>query len=69
MLLAILVTFAVVFVVFGVVIARRLRQPTCRICLFRSVCPNRESEYFDPSRKPCWSRDRPPGEQTTDSTH
>ena len=48
MLLPILVAFAVVFVVFGIVIARRLRKPTCRICLFRSACPNRELEYLYP---------------------
>jgi hypothetical protein len=54
----ILLLFAAFFVVFGVVILRRLRQPTCRICLFRSTCPNRESECYDPSKKTCWSREQ-----------
>ena len=41
--------------VLGVVIVRRLRKPTCRICLFRQSCPNRESDYSEPTRKQCWS--------------
>ena len=39
----------------GVVIVRRLRKPTCRICLYRGICPNRESEHGNATHKPCWS--------------
>ena len=41
--------------VLGVVIARRLRKPTCRVCLYRGFCPNRESDLLNTAGKPCWS--------------
>jgi hypothetical protein len=41
--------------VLGAAIVRRLRKPTCRVCLYRGVCPNRETEYLDSARKQCWS--------------
>ena len=44
------------YAVLGVVIFRRLRKPTCRVCLLRQFCPNRESEYVKLAPgKPCWS--------------
>ena len=45
-----------IYTAFGVVLMRRLRRPTCRVCLFLQSCPNRESEYSDPTRILCWSR-------------
>jgi len=51
----ILLTVAAVSTVFTVAAVRRLRKPTCRVCLYRQFCPNRESEYSSKSTKPCWS--------------
>ena len=56
MFLAALLALAATSTVLGVVIVQGLRKPTCRICLFRRTCPNREVEY-DSTRKPCWSRE------------
>jgi hypothetical protein len=52
---AILLAVAALYAVFGAVIVRRLRKPTCRVCLNRQICPNRESEHSQPNRQPCWS--------------
>jgi hypothetical protein len=41
--------------VLGVAIVRKLRKPTCRVCLYRGSCPNRETEHLDSTRKQCWS--------------
>lgn len=48
-------TLTALYAVFGVAVVRRLRKPTCRVCLFRQSCPNRELEYAEPKRKQCWS--------------
>lgn len=48
----------------GWVIFQRLRRPSCRVCLFRRFCPNRELEYYEPTRNPCWNRS-----QTMDRGH
>jgi hypothetical protein len=61
MLSPIILALAAFYAVVGVVIVRRVRKPTCRVCLFRQFCPNRQGEYLDSAGKPCWSRD-----QTTD---
>ena len=45
------------YTVFGVVIIRRVCKPTCRICLFRQFCPNRQREHLKLTGKPCWGRD------------
>ena len=58
MLLAAVFAFAAASTFLAIVIVQRLRKPTCRICLFRRTCPNREVEYFDPTRNPCWSREK-----------
>jgi hypothetical protein len=54
LLLAVVLSLTVLYVVFGAVIARRLRTPTCRVCLFRQFCLNRESQHSKPTSKPCW---------------
>jgi len=46
------------YTVLAVVIVRRLRKPTCRICLFRQGCPNRPDRLPDPSCKPCYEREK-----------
>lgn len=38
----------------GWVIAHRLRNPTCRVCLHRGYCPTREACSWDPSAKYCY---------------
>jgi hypothetical protein len=57
-LLPVILSLTVLWSVFGVVIIRRLRKPTCRVCLFRQFCPNRESQHSESASKPCWSRGR-----------
>jgi hypothetical protein len=37
--------FAVFYALFGVLVIRRMRKPTCRICLYRKGCPNRRSRF------------------------
>ena len=54
----IIFALAAVYTVFGVVIIRRFRKPTCRVCLLRQSCPNRKLEYADSTRKQCWSCDQ-----------
>jgi hypothetical protein len=49
---------AVLYTICGVVITRRIRKPTCRVCLFRQLCTNRESEYYTAASKPRWSCDQ-----------
>ena len=51
----ILLTLAALYTVFGIVVVRRFRKPTCRVCLYRQVCPNRESLGADAKCQPCWS--------------
>jgi hypothetical protein len=46
------------YTVVGVVIVRRVCKPTCRVCLFRQFCPNRQGEHLNSAGKPCWSRDQ-----------
>lgn len=48
-------TLTALYTVFGLAIARSLRKPTCRVCLFRQSCPNRQLEYSEPARQQCWS--------------
>jgi hypothetical protein len=55
MLPPVLLALAALYTVIGVVIIRRLRKPTCRVCLYRQFCPNREPVHADVTRKPCWS--------------
>ena len=55
MLSPILFGIAAFYAALGVVIVRRFRKPTCRVCLLRQSCPNRQLEYADPTRKQCWS--------------
>lgn len=50
----VLIALATLYVVLGFVIFRRLRKPTCRVCLLRQSCPNRELEHFDAARTQCW---------------
>jgi hypothetical protein len=38
----------------GWVVAHRLRQPTCRLCLHRGCCPLRQACFWDPSAKYCY---------------
>ena len=59
MLPTVIVAFAAFYTVVGVVIIRRLRKPTCRVCLLRQFCPNRESEHSERASKPCWSCGQP----------
>jgi hypothetical protein len=47
-----------VYTVLGVGIVRRLRKPTCRICLFREGCPHRPDGFGDASGKPCYEREK-----------
>jgi len=53
-----LLAFGAFYVVVGVVIVRRLYKSTCRVCLFRQFCPNRQGEHLNSAGKPCWSRDQ-----------
>ncbi len=55
MLSPVLLALAALYTVFGVVVVRRLRKPTCRVCLYRQFCPSRESEHTEKTNKPCWS--------------
>jgi len=55
----ILLALAVLYTIAGIVIIRRFRKPTCRVCVYREFCPNRESEHSDATAKPCWSCGRP----------
>ncbi len=57
MLSPITLALAAFYTVVGVVIVRREYKPTCRICLFRQSCPNRQRDYLKSTGKPCWSRD------------
>ena len=58
MLSPIILALAGFYTVVGVVIVRRAFKPTCRICLFRQYCPNRQGENLNLRGKPCWSRDQ-----------
>ena len=51
----IILAMAVVSTVVTVAAVLRMRKPTCRVCLYREFCPNRESEHSKPASKPCWS--------------
>ena len=44
---------AAFYAVVGVVIVPRAYKPTCRICLFRQFCPNRQGEHLNSAGKPC----------------
>jgi hypothetical protein len=55
MLPPVILVLAALYAVLAVVIIRRLRKPTCRVCLLRQFCPNRESEHSKLTNKPCWS--------------
>jgi hypothetical protein len=54
-LLTVAAVSTALYTVLAVVTFRRLRKPTCRVCLNREFCPNRELEHADPNRKQCWS--------------
>ncbi len=56
MLSPIILALGAFYTVFGVVIVRRAYKPTCRVCLFRQFCPNRQSGHLQFAGKPCWSR-------------
>lgn len=58
MLYSIMLALAAFYTVLGVVIVRRAHKPTCRVCLFRQFCPNRQREHFNSVGKPCWSHDQ-----------
>lgn len=49
---AVILSLTVLWLVFGVVITRRLGKPTCRVCIFRQFCRNRESQHSNPTNKP-----------------
>jgi positive regulator of sigma E activity len=51
----VLIGIAAFYIALGVVVVRKVRKPTCRVCLLRKSCPNRNLEYADPARKQCWS--------------
>jgi hypothetical protein len=36
---------APVYVIIGVVVARRALKPSCRVCLHRHSCPDREGDH------------------------
>jgi len=38
--------FAAFYALFGVLVIRRMRKPTCRNCLHRKGCPNRRSRFL-----------------------
>ncbi|MGB2605847.1 MAG: hypothetical protein WBC78_19745 [Candidatus Sulfotelmatobacter sp.] len=40
-----------------VAIVRRLRKPSCRVCLYRAGCPDRKSPLLDRGGVPCYERD------------
>ncbi len=61
MLSPIVLALAAFYSFVGAVIIRRFRKPTCRVCLYREFCPNRESENSGHSTKPCWSCGQPAG--------
>jgi hypothetical protein len=46
--------FAVPYPLFGVLVIRRRRKPTCRICLYRKGCSNRRSRFLELSGVPCY---------------
>jgi len=52
LLLPVILSLTVLWLVFGVVITRRLGKPTCRVCIFRQFCRNRESQHSNPTNKP-----------------
>ena len=46
--------FAAVYGIVGVVVLRRAFKPSCRICLHRDACPNREGDHpSDAVRSTC----------------
>ena len=53
-----ILALAAFYTVVGVVIVRRAYKPTCRVCLFRQFCPNRQREHLNSAGKPCWNRDQ-----------
>ncbi len=55
MLFPVLLALLALYTVFGIVVIRRFRKPTCRVCLYRQLCPNRESENSKNIGKQCWS--------------
>ena len=58
MLSPIVLALGAFYTVVGVVTVRRAYRPTCRVCLFRQLCPNRKSEHLNSAGKPCWGRDQ-----------
>jgi hypothetical protein len=55
MLSPVILALAPLYIFLGVVIVRKLRKPTCRVCALREFCPNRESDHSDKTSQPCWS--------------
>ena len=58
MLSPVVLALGAFYTVVGVVIVRRAYKPTCRVCLFRQFCPNRQGEHLNSAGKPCWGRDQ-----------
>jgi hypothetical protein len=50
---SLLYLLAAFYAVFGVLVIRRLRQVSCRICLFRQGCPNRRGSSPGRGGTPC----------------
>ena len=36
---------APIYLIIGVVVVRRAFRPSCRVCLYRHSCPNREGDH------------------------
>jgi hypothetical protein len=53
-LLAAASVFTAFYTGLGVAALRRLRKPTCRVCLYRGFCPSRDTEISKPNSQPCW---------------
>ena len=49
---------ALFYAVFGVVVFRRMRRPTCRICLHRSRCPHRRRRFLGLVGTLCYEREK-----------
>lgn len=49
--------FIAVYAVLGVFLVRKLRKPTCRVCLYRKGCPHRKSSFADRGGVPCYERE------------
>ena len=54
---SLLYLFAAFYAVFGVLVIRRLRRPSCRICLLRQGCPNRKGRFLGRGGMPCYERE------------